>query len=141
MRIAPASLGFVLLLSGIAVLPPVSIDMCLPALAATGADLAAAPPRVGQMLSLFLLGFAVSQLGCGPVADRDGRRPALLIGCALFCAAGFGAAASRSIGVPLAWRIVPGVGVGAASVMAFAVVRPGGRTARPPVLVASGADT
>lgn len=45
MRIRPNSLGFTLLLGALAALPPLAIDMGLPALAALGTS--EAPPLVG----------------------------------------------------------------------------------------------
>jgi DHA1 family bicyclomycin/chloramphenicol resistance-like MFS transporter len=123
MRIPPASFGFLLLLSGIAALPPIAVDMCLPALTVIGADLAAPAEQTGQTLSLFLAGYALSQLVFGPASDRFGRRPALLIGCVLFAVGAAGAASAGSIGGLLAWRVVQGIGAGAGSVMAIAVVR------------------
>lgn len=115
--------GFTVLLGALTALPPLGIDMGLPALGAIGHDLDAAPSRAGLTLSLFLAGFAVAQLALGPLSDRIGRRLVLLGGLALFAAGGLGCALAGSIGVLLAWRLAQGTGAAAGTVMAFAIVR------------------
>ena len=80
MRIRPNSLGFTLLLGALAALPPLAIDMGLPALAAIGASLNTATAATGLTLSLFMAVFAIAQLVFGPFFDRYGRRPILLMG-------------------------------------------------------------
>lgn len=87
MRIRPNSLGFTLLLGALAALPPLAIDMRLPALAALGTSFNASPAATGLTLSLFMAGFAIAQLVFGPFSDRYGRRPILLIGCGIFALA------------------------------------------------------
>lgn len=84
MRIRPNSLGFTLLLGALAALPPLVIDMGLPAFAALGTSFNASSAATGLTLSLFMAGFAIAQLVFGPFSDRYGRRPILLIGCGIF---------------------------------------------------------
>ena len=60
MRVQPASMAFILLLSFLVALPSFGIDMSLPALTAMGAALHVAPAQAGLMMSLFMLGFAVA---------------------------------------------------------------------------------
>ncbi len=123
MRLRPNSAAFTLLLAGLAALPPLGVDMNLPALAQIGRALHAPPSQTGLTLSLFLAGYAVSQLLFGPLSDRFGRRGPLLAGCVLFTLGALGASLAPGITVLLAWRVVQGAGAGAGSVMAFAVVR------------------
>lgn len=74
-------------------------------------------------LSLFLAGFAVGQLVCGPLSDRLGRRPLLLGGLALFTLAGLACAASASIFQLVAFRFVQGMGASVGPILARAIVR------------------
>jgi DHA1 family bicyclomycin/chloramphenicol resistance-like MFS transporter len=97
--------------------------MVLPALPAIGAAARIGSARAGLAISLFLLGFALSQLVLGPVSDRIGRRPVLLASCALFTAGGLGCALADSAALLFALRLVQGVGAGGCSVIIFAVVR------------------
>src|ERR1700726_3551085 len=55
MRINPDSFVFTLRLGFLSSLPTFGIDMILPSLSATGADLGAAPADVGLALSVYLL--------------------------------------------------------------------------------------
>ena len=123
MRIRPKSLSFTILLGALSALPPLSIDMGLPAFPTISAALRTSPGAVGLTLSLFMLGFAIAQLGFGPLSDRYGRRPVLLVGCGIFALAGVVCAAAPSIGTLIAWRLVQGAGAGAGMVVTLAIVR------------------
>lgn len=123
MSLRPNSLAFTLLIAALGALPPLSIDMGLPAMDQIGAALHAPPSHTGLTLSLFMTGFALAQLAFGPLSDRFGRRVPLVVACALFAASGLFCAFAGSIGSLLAWRFVEGAGAGGATVLAFAMVR------------------
>lgn len=123
MRIRPKSLGFTVLLGALAALPPLAIDMGLPALAALGASLNASSAATGLTLSLFMAGFAIAQLVFGPLSDRYGRRPILLAGCGVFALAGVMCTVAPSINALIVWRFIAGTGAGAAAVLEMAIVR------------------
>lgn len=123
MRIRPKSLGFTVLLGALAALPPLAIDMGLPALTALGKSLKASPAATGSTLSLFMAGFAIAQLVFGPFSDRYGRRLILLAGCGVFALAGVMCTTAPSIEALIGWRFVAGVGAGAAAVLEMAIVR------------------
>ena len=123
LKISRHSPAFTVIIAGMVALPPLSIDMILPAIPAIAIALGGAPARAGLAISLFLLGFALSQLVLGPVSDRTGRRPVLLASCALFAAAGLGCSLVSALGPLLALRLVQGVGAGGCSVIIFAIVR------------------
>jgi MFS transporter, DHA1 family, multidrug resistance protein len=122
MRIKPNSISFTVLFGIIAALPPLSIDMALPALPMIGASLDASSASVGLTLSLFMLGFATSQLVFGPFSEQRGRKPALLIGCILFALASAGCAIASSINALVAWRLLQGAGAGAGMVLVLAMI-------------------
>ena len=123
MRIRPNSVSFTLLLGVLAALPALAIDMGLPALTALGASLDASPAATGLTLSLFMAGFAIAQLVFGPLSDRYGRRPILLIGCGIFALANIMCTIAPSINALVTWRFIAGVGAGAATVLEMAIVR------------------
>jgi DHA1 family bicyclomycin/chloramphenicol resistance-like MFS transporter len=123
MRIRPDSIVFIILLSALGGLTPLSIDMGLPALQAIGHSLQVSPASAALTLSLFLVGFAFGPVILGPLSDRFGRRPILLAGCSLFALAGIGCAVASSLPVLLFWRLLEGIGAGAGSTLSIAIVR------------------
>jgi Bcr/CflA subfamily drug resistance transporter len=78
------SFGFTGYLIGLSVLGYLGMDMYLPAFGALGGELHLSAGAVGASLSIFLAGFAVGQLLWGPLSDRIGRKPVLLMGLSLF---------------------------------------------------------
>ncbi len=123
MQFKPKSLGFTIILGVLAAMLPLSIDMGLPAFPAIGTSLNASPAAVGLTLSLFMAGYAISQLAFGPLSDRYGRKPVLLAGCGLFAFASAGCAMSPSINSLVAWRFFQGAGAGAGATLMLAMVR------------------
>eukprot|EP01035_Chromulina_nebulosa_P000623 gene623-865_t len=97
------SFAFTAFLGTLTALPPLSIDMGLPGLPAIEATFADAAGRGPLTLSLFMAGFAISPLICGPIADRFGRRATLLDGLLLFSIAAGACALAPSFTVLLAF--------------------------------------
>jgi len=91
-KIHSSSKLFIVLLAAVVMLPSLSIDSCLASLPNIGFSLHAQPAATALILSLFMAGFAVGHIIFGPLCDRLGRRPTLLIGCAVFTIAAFGCA-------------------------------------------------
>ncbi len=81
---------FLVWLAGLSVLGFLATDMYLPAFAAIQADLQTPASAVSASLSLFLAGFAAAQLLWGPLSDRYGRKPVLLIGLTIFALGSLG---------------------------------------------------
>jgi MFS transporter, DHA1 family, multidrug resistance protein len=123
MRIRPDSVVFIILLSALGGLTPLSIDMGLPALQSIGHSLQVSPASAALTLSFFLIGFAFGPVVLGPLSDRFGRRPILLAGSSLFALAGIGCALSPSLSILLFWRLLEGIGAGAGSTLSLAVIR------------------
>jgi DHA1 family bicyclomycin/chloramphenicol resistance-like MFS transporter len=123
MAIARGSFAFTLMLGALAALPPLGIDMSLPALPSIAASLGTSAAAAGATLSIFLLGFAAAPLVFGPLSDRFGRRPVLLAGVTVFAAAGLFCWHAPSIHWLLAGRLVQGMGAGVGAAMPLAIVR------------------
>jgi DHA1 family bicyclomycin/chloramphenicol resistance-like MFS transporter len=117
------SFVFTLALGALTALPPLSIDMSLPAIPAIEATFAGAQGRGPLTLSLFLLGFALTPLFCGAVSDRLGRRPTMLAGLALFTLAAAGCSLATTFPALLGFRLVQGIGAGTCVIMPMAIVR------------------
>ena len=73
-----------LVLGAMSAFGPLATDMYLPAFPAIAAGLAADPAAVQKTLATFFAGMAIAQLVFGPLADRFGRRPPLLVGLGIF---------------------------------------------------------
>jgi SP family xylose:H+ symportor-like MFS transporter len=63
-----------------------------------------------------LIGCAGGVLMVGPLSDRFGRKPALLLSAAMFFASAIGTALPHDIATFIAFRILGGVGIGIASI-------------------------
>jgi DHA1 family bicyclomycin/chloramphenicol resistance-like MFS transporter len=111
------------LLGAMSAFGAISIDMYLPAMPAMGRALGAAPADVQRTLSALLAGLAVGQLVYGPLSDRIGRRPPIIIGSLLYIAASATCALAGSIELLIAARFVQGLGACAALVVSRAFVR------------------
>lgn len=109
-------------LAGLSVLGFLATDMYLPAFAAIQNDLQTPAAAVSASLSLFLAGFAFAQLLWGPLSDRYGRKPILLIGLAIFAVGCIGMLWVRDATWLLVLRFIQAVGVCAAAVTWQAMV-------------------
>lgn len=76
-----------LLLIFIASLSPLSMHIYLPSLPGLAIDLQASDAQAQLTLSVYLFAVAAAQLIIGPLSDRFGRRPILLLGLVIFLAA------------------------------------------------------
>jgi MFS transporter, DHA1 family, multidrug resistance protein len=114
---------FALFLGALAALPPISIDMALPALGPIAHTLHVSPGMAQLTLSFFMAGFALSPIAYGPLSDRYGRRRMLIIGLALFTLGGLACAVSASQDFLLFARFVQGAGAGSGMSLAMAMVR------------------
>lgn len=112
-----------ILLTFMVALGPISTDLYLPSLPAIGADFGVDNAEVQLTLSVFLAGFAFSQLVYGPLSDRFGRRPVILGGLALYLLATLICAFAPGIEVLIFARFVQAVGACVGPVLGRAVVR------------------
>ena len=113
----------VLFLSLLLGLQPVATDLYLPALPGMTTDLGATLPQAQLTLTAMLLAFGLSQLVWGPVSDRWGRRPVLILGMGLFALAAVGSVLTTHVTGLIVWRALQGVAMGAAVMGARAIVR------------------
>jgi MFS transporter, DHA1 family, multidrug resistance protein len=112
-----------MLLAGLGMLGPFSIDTYLPAFDGISRTLVASPLQMQQTLSAYLLGFAVANLFHGALADSFGRRPIVLCGLALFTLASLGCALAASPAELIGWRAMQGVSAGAGMIVSRAIIR------------------
>ncbi|MEP2534198.1 multidrug effflux MFS transporter [Shimia sp.] len=115
----PPHLTTLVLLTAISVL---SLNMFLPSLAHIAADFDVSYGVANLAIGGYLAVTAVLQVVMGPLSDRFGRRPVLLIGLAMFAVASIGCLLAQDFRVFLAWRMIQGAVVGAMA-LSRAVVR------------------
>jgi DHA1 family bicyclomycin/chloramphenicol resistance-like MFS transporter len=115
--------SLILILGTLTALGPFSIDMYLPGFPAIALDLHTTGARVALSLSSFFVGISAGQLLYGPLLDRFGRKPPLLLGLALYVVASVGCLAVHRIEVLIALRFVQAIGSCAAAVASVAMVR------------------
>ena len=114
---------WLILMGALAALGPLAIDMYLPAFGAMAHDLGVPSGQVERTLASYLLGLSLAQIVYGPLADRYGRKPPLLLGLALFSIASIACALSQDIDHLTAWRFAQAFGGAAGMVIPRAVIR------------------
>jgi DHA1 family bicyclomycin/chloramphenicol resistance-like MFS transporter len=119
----PDSLAVAVLLTALVAFGAISTDLYLPSLPAIGRAFASDTAEVQLTLSVFLVGFAFSQVVYGPLSDRYGRRPVLIGGLGLYVAASLACMAAPSIELLIAARFLQALGACAGVVLGRAVVR------------------
>jgi MFS transporter, DHA1 family, multidrug resistance protein len=119
----PETLAMTATLAMLTSLGPLSTDMYLPALPAIAEGLETSVAGTQATLSAFLVGFAFGQFFYGPISDRFGRKPVLLVGLAIFLLATIGCILAPTIETLTIARFLQAVGASGPIVLARAIVR------------------
>ena len=117
---APA---LVALLTALAGLGQFASNIYIPSMPAMAAALGVTMSAVQATLAVFLAVFAVFQLVCGPLSDRFGRRPVLLVAMSTFIAGTVTCAVAPDLATLIGGRILQGAGASAAFVVSRAITR------------------
>ena len=121
---SPASSSFVVLVALMMGVTAFAVDAVLPGFPAIAASFAVADPnRLQLVVYVYMLGFGVAQLVYGPASDVVGRRPAYLVGAAIFLVGCAMAVFADSLTSLLVARFVQGIGAASGRVLATAIVR------------------
>ncbi|MET1023452.1 MAG: multidrug effflux MFS transporter [Pseudoxanthomonas sp.] len=112
-----------LLLAGLAMFGPFSIDTIFPAFPQLAQRLGVDQMAVQQTVSVYLLAYAVMSLAHGALSDAFGRKRVILGGLVVFVGASMGCALSRDLGTLLAFRALQGFSAGAGMIVGRAVIR------------------
>lgn len=111
------------LLSGLAMLGPFTINMYMPSFAEMREVLGVTDVQLQITLSLYFVSFAFMSLWHGAIADSFGRRPVVLVGLIVFALASLGVACSTRIEFIYVFRVFQGLSAGAGIVVGRAVIR------------------
>jgi MFS transporter, DHA1 family, multidrug resistance protein len=112
---------------------PISMDLYLPVLPALTRELGSATSVAQLTITACLLGLAFGQVVAGPLSDRFGRRPPLVVGVLAYIATSIGCAVSPTVEVLIGARFIQGLAGAVGIVIAQAAGRDiysGGKLAR-----------
>jgi len=119
----PGRLAMTLLLGLLVSFAPMTIDLYLPAFPIMARDLATDAESIQLTLSVYMVGFALSQTIFGPISDRFGRKPTIMIGTSIYLVASVACALATTVEQLIVFRLFQSIGAAAAPVVARAVVR------------------
>ncbi|WP_327283178.1 MULTISPECIES: multidrug effflux MFS transporter [unclassified Streptomyces] len=111
------------ILGGLSALPPLSMDMYLPALPEVTSALHSPAATIQITLTACLAGMALGQVVIGPMSDKWGRRRPLLFGMVVYVLATAICALAPTAEMLIGFRLIQGLAGSAAVVIARAVVR------------------
>jgi DHA1 family bicyclomycin/chloramphenicol resistance-like MFS transporter len=117
------SRGMIVLIALLSAFVPLSTDLYLPALPTMSKSLQAPAEQINLTLSAFFVLYSVGVLVWGPLSDRYGRRPILLIGLAVYVLASGACSITTNVTALIAFRALQAVGGSAAGAVSTAVVK------------------
>jgi len=123
MSLRPDALIVVILLTMLTALGPITTDLYLPALPAIQTYFNTDVTTVQLTLSIYLVVFAVCQLFYGPLSDRFGRKPILMIGTAIYLLGSIVCLIAPTIEILITGRVLQAIGGCAGVVLARTMVR------------------
>ncbi|KAB7764591.1 multidrug effflux MFS transporter [Xanthomonas maliensis] len=119
----PSTRRMALLLAGLSMFGPFSIDTIFPAFSQLSRRLAVDEVAIQQTISVYLLAYGLMSLAHGPLSDAWGRKRVILGGLLLFVAGSIGCALSRDLPTLLAFRALQGLSAGVGMIVGRAVIR------------------
>ena len=120
---APSGVLRTIVLTCLLAFTALSVDIVLPILPMVARDFRVDAATAQLSVGVFVLGYAVCQLLYGPLSDRFGRRPLILIGMAIYFAASVGCLFAGTITELVIGRFAQAFGACAGPVLARAIVR------------------
>lgn len=112
-----------MLLGGLAMFGPFSIDTIFPAFRAIGGQFGADKLAMQQTISVYLIAYAVTSVVHGPLSDAIGRRKVILGGLFVFILGSIGCALATDLTTLLVFRALQGLSSGVGLIVGRAVIR------------------
>ena len=123
MRLKPNSLPLIAVMAAILCLGEMATDIFISSLPTLVAQFDTSIAHAQLTLGVYMIGFALSQLVWGPVSDRYGRKPPLIIGTLLFLLASAAAGLAPSMNALIVLRFLQALGGGSGVVIVLAIIR------------------
>jgi len=120
--LAPSAV-FLLVLVAITAIGPLATQIFFPALPAIQAEFGIDAGLAQLTVSLSMAAIAAATLAYGPISDRFGRRPVMVVGLLIFVAGSLMSLLADDIGVLVAGRIVQAAGGTCGIVLSRAIIR------------------
>lgn len=119
----PSRLTLLVVVGSLMTMSAFATDVMLPAFPTMARDLGVTDAAIQQVLSVYMIGYALPHLLIGSLADRFGRRPVLLAGLGVYAAGSVVCLLAPNLGWLLAGRFVQGFGAAAGPILSRAVLR------------------
>src|SRR5262249_44552493 len=100
-----------------------AMHIFVPALPEAARDLGSSVGAMQLTMSVYVFGLAVGQLAYGPLADRFGRRPVLIVGLLIYTVTGIWAYFASTVEMPIVVRLLQALGGCSGMVIGRAIVR------------------
>lgn len=115
--------GFIVYIAFLGAFVPLSTDAYLPALPKMVQHLNTTANMINLTLVLFFIFYAVGILFWGPLSDKYGRKPILMIGMVLYTGASMLCMFAPNVHLLIAFRILQSIGCGAATAVSTAMIK------------------
>lgn len=115
--------GTVLLLITLAAMPPLTMDLYLPALPHMAETFSTSRGMVNLTLAAYMVAFATGMLFWGPLSERSGRKPILFTALGIYIAGSLLCTLAFSIHSLIAFRILQGFAGGGVTVIGTTIVK------------------
>ena len=112
-----AGFGLAVLLAGLSMVSPFSIDTFFPSFRAMEADLGVSRLQMQQTLTAYMLPYAVTALFHGPLSDALGRRPVIIWGLGVYTLGSLACVLAPNFASLLVFRALQGATAGAGMVV------------------------
>jgi DHA1 family bicyclomycin/chloramphenicol resistance-like MFS transporter len=115
--------GLIILIALLSAFIPLSTDLYLPALPGMAENFQAPVSLMNMTLVVFFVFYAIGTLILGPLSDKYGRKPILLIGLVVYIASSILCSMANNVYYLILWRIFQAIGSGAATAVSMAIIK------------------